>query len=363
MRNKVNFLLFVGISLFWAVAFLSKLKFNGLVYGLDFGLFHPDGQLYSFRALTMVGNSETAAGSIVSDWYRSHAFKLNVIDPQSLHYDTHPLWALYKSRMLYPILSAPFVLLFGMNGMLIIPALSMLVLMFSIQAIGIRLENKYLAFALAVLISMSPVITRWMFANITDGLLTALTSLFVVSYMYIKNTNLQLFTLGAIIILGSYTRISVVQWLAICVGLYLMNQKRNSILLGIVALVFFIPSALRNLRTGILPNEQESGLLNRPAQLGLSMAKVAFYEVGQLVVLDRLLILMIFFAGAVSIYSLHKESSKYFLLVLLALWVTGAINGTIGVNFRYQLPLIPFMAYSILESTKINIEVRSRIKN
>jgi hypothetical protein len=93
------------------------------------------------------------------------------------------------------------------------------------------------------------------------------------------------------------------------------------------------------------------------------MAKVAFYEVGQLVVLDRLLILMIFFAGAVSIYSLHKESSKYFLLVLLALWVTGAINGTIGVNFRYQLPLIPFMAYSILESTKINVEVRSRIKN
>ena len=363
MRNKVNVLLFLGITLFWAVALLSKLKFNGLVYGLDFGLFHPDGQLYSFRALTMVGNSETTAGSIVSDWYSGHAFKLKVIDPQSLHYDTHPLWALYKSRILYPILSAPFVLLFGMNGMLVIPALSMLVLMFSIQAIGIRLSNKYLAFALAVLISMSPVITRWMFANITDGLLTALTSLFVVSYLYIKNMNLQLLTLGTIIILGSYTRISVVQWLAICFGLFLMNQKRNSILLGIVALVFFIPSALRNLRTGILPNEQEGGLLDRPVQLGVSMARVAFYEAGQLVVLDRLLILMIFFAAVVSTYSLYRESSKFFLLVLLALWVTGAVNGTIGVNFRYQLPLIPFMAYSILEGTKINAAIRLMPKN
>ena len=363
MRNKVNMLLFLGISLFWAVALLSKLKFNGLVYGLDFGLFHPDGQLYSFRALTMVGNSETAAGSIVSDWYRSHAFKLNIIDPQSLHFDTHPLWASYKSRMLYPILSAPFVLLFGMNGMLVIPAFSMLVLMFSIQAIGIRLSNKYLAFVLAVSISMSPVITRWMFANITDGLLTALTSLFLVSYLYIKNTNLQLLTLGTIIVLGSYTRISVVQWLAICVGLFLMNQKRNSIILGVISLIFFIPSAFRNLRTGILPNEQEGELLDRPLQLGVSMARVAFYEAAQLVVLDRLLILMILLATVVSIYSLYRESSKFYLLVLLALWVTGAVNGTIGVNFRYQLPLIPFMAYSILEGAKVNVGTRSRFKN
>jgi hypothetical protein len=225
----------------------------------------------------MAGNSEAVSGSIVSDWYRDHAYKLNVIDPKSLYFDTHPLWELYKSRILYPILSVPFVVLLGMSGMLVIPALSMLTLMISIQVIGFKLNNRYLAFVISVIISVSPVASRWMFANITDGLLTALTSLFVVSYMYIKNTNLQLFTLGAIIILGSYTRISVVQWLAICVGLYLMNQKRNSILLGIVALVFFIPSALRNLQTGILPNEQESGLLNRPAQLGLSMAKVAFY--------------------------------------------------------------------------------------
>ena len=104
-------------------------------------------------------------------------------------------------------------------------------------------------------------------------------------------------------------------------------------------------------------------MLDRPVQLGVSMARVAFYEAGQLVVLDRLLILMIFFAAVVSTYSLYRESSKFFLLVLLALWVTGAVNGTIGVNFRYQLPLIPFMAYSILEGTKINAAIRLKPKN
>jgi len=352
MRNKTNLLLLIGVIVFWIIALLSKLNFNGLVYGLDFGLFHPDGQLYSFRALTMAGNSEVASGSIVSDWYRDHAYKLNVIDPKSLYFDTHPLWELYKSRILFPILSIPFVILFGMQGMLFIPAISMLTLMIAIQVIGFKLNNKYLAFVISVLVSISPVVSRWMFANITDGLLTALTSLFVVSLLYIKNENIFLFTSATVVILASYTRISVVQWLAVCLGLYLINQKRNAVLLGIVSVIFFIPSALRNLQTGILPNEEKSSLIERPIQLVVSMARVGFYEIGQLVVLDRLLFLLLALATVVSFLSLHHVSSKFFLLVLAALWVTGAVNGTIGVNFRYQLPLLPFMAYSIIESCK-----------
>ena len=257
MRNRTNVFLLIGVTVFWAIALVSKLKFNGLVYGLDFGLFHPDGQLYSFRTLTMAGNSEVVSGSIVSDWYREHAFKLNSIDPKSLYFDTHPLWELYKSRILYPILSVPFVMLFGMQGMLVIPALSMLILMLSIQIIGFKLNNKFLAFLISVLISISPVVSRWMFANITDGLLTALASLFVVTFLYVKNSNVFLVTSGFIIILGSYTRISVVQWLAVSLAIYLVNQKRNAILLGIVTIIFFIPSALRNIQTGILPNEEK----------------------------------------------------------------------------------------------------------
>jgi hypothetical protein len=362
MRNKTNVLLLIGVIVFWIIALVSKLKFNGLVYGLDFGLFHPDGQLYSFRALTMAGNSEVVSGSIVSDWYRDHAYKLNIIDPKSLYFDIHPLWELYKSRILFPILSIPFVVLFGMQGMLFIPAISMLTLMIAIQVIGFKLDNKYLAFVISVLVSISPVVSRWMFANITDGLLTALTSLFVVSLLYIKNKNIFLFTSATLVILASYTRISVVQWLAVCLGLYLINQKRNAILLGIVSIIFFIPSALRNLQTGILPNEEKSSLIERPIQLVVSMARVGFYEIGQLVVLDRLLFLLLALATVVSFSSLHRVSSKFFLLVLAALWVTGAVNGTIGVNFRYQLPLLPFMAYGIIESCKFRFAFKDKEK-
>jgi hypothetical protein len=362
MRNKTNALLLIGVVMFWMIALVSKLKFNGLVFGLDFGLFHPDGQLYSFRALTMAGNSESVSGQIVSDWYRDHAYKLNVIDPKSLYFDTHPLWELYKSRVLYSILSVPFVVLFGMQGMLLIPAISMLILMIAIQVIGFKLDNKYLAFLISVLVSISPVVNRWMFANITDGLLTALTSLFIVSFLYFKSKNVFLFTSAVLVILASYTRISVVQWLAVSLGLYLMNQKRNAILLGIVSVIFFIPSAMRNLQTGILPNEEKSSFIERPIQLVVSMARVGFYEVGQLVVLDRLLLALLTLATVVSIFSFHRASSKFFLLVLVALWVTGAVNGTIGVNFRYQLPLLPFMAYSIIESCKLRFAFKEKEK-
>jgi hypothetical protein len=362
MRSRTNVLLLIGVTVFWAIALLSKLKFNGLVYGLDFGLFHPDGQLYSFRTLTMAGNSEVVSGSIVSDWYKEHAFKLNSIDPKSLYFDTHPLWELYKSRVLYPILSVPFVASFGMQGMLVIPALSMLILMISIQFIGFKLNNKFLAFFISVLISISPVVSRWMFANITDGLLTALASLFVVTFLYVKNTNVFLVISGIIIILGSYTRISVVQWLAVSLAIYLVNQKRNAILLGIVTMIFFIPSALRNIQTGILPNEEKGSLIDKPIQLLVSMARVGFYEISQLIVLDRLLILLLALATVVSVFNLERASSKFFLLVLVALWITGAVNGTIGVNFRYQLPLLPFMAYCIIESCKFNFTFKEKEK-
>ena len=48
--------------------------------------------------------------------------------------------------------------------------------------------------------------------------------------------------------------------------------------------------------------------------------------------------------------TLKESSSRYFILVLMGLWITGAINGTVGVNFRYQLPLLPFAAWAAISN-------------
>lgn len=357
MHMKSRAFLIVGILILWLISMTTKFKYNGLIYGLDFGLFHPDGQLYTFKTLTLLGKSELEAGTLVSDWYSTHAFKLRFFEPSSLYFDIHPLWQLYKPRVLYPILSVPFVAIFGIPGMLVVPALSMLVLLVSVFLIGIKVGNEKLAFVLVLMISISPVVNRWMFANITDGLLTAITCCFLVSLLYIKKANLFLFVGSVLILLGSLTRTSVLQWLAICVGIYFINQKRNAIILGILSIILFIPSAAGNLDTGILPNEQKGSLLERPTQLVGSMLKMGFYELGQLLVLDRILFLILGMSVLFSVMNISKISSKFFLLTLSALWITGAVNGTIGVNFRYQLPLLPFIAYSILDSIKFNFEM------
>ena len=136
-----------------------------------------------------------------------------------------------------------------------------------------------------------------------------------------------------------------------------MNQKKHAIILGVASIILFIPSATGNLETGILPNEQKSSFLERPIQLVGSMLKVGFYELGQLFVLDRILLLMLGLSVLFSVINFSRASSRLFLLTLSALWITGAVNGTIGVNFRYQLPLLPFIAYSILDCSKFNFEM------
>jgi hypothetical protein len=248
------------------------------------------------------------------------------------------------------------VALLGIPGMLVIPALSMLIVLISVLLIGFKLKNENLAFLVALLFSISPVVSRWMYANITDGLLTAITCIFVVSFLYLKKDSSILAMGILLVILGSLTRVSVLQWLAICIGIYVANQRKNALVLGFVSLMIFIPSAIGNLETGVLPNEQASSFFERPAQLIFSMIKVGFFEIGQLLVLDRILLCLLMLAIIASVLNFSRVSSKFFLLLLISLWITGAVNGTIGVNFRYQLPLLPFIAYCLLDSFRIKLE-------
>jgi hypothetical protein len=361
MRSRSSIFLFAGVFLFWFIALISKLEFNGLVYGLDFGLLHPDGKLYAFRTLTMLGNTELEAGRLVSNWYSMSAFKLNNFQPESLFYEVHPLWQLYKPRVLYPLLSTPFVALLGIKGMLVIPAISMLILLLTIQIIGIRLENKYPAFILAGLVSISPVVNRWMFANVTDGLLTAITCVFLIAFLFLKSQNHFLIMAGLVIALGSFTRTSVLQWLSICVALFLLKQKKSSLILSIVTIILFVPSAFRNFGDGILPNEKNVSNLQVPFKFAESMARVAFYEIAQLAVLDRLLLAMLVLSFIGSLMRFSLNSSKFFILVGLSLWVTGAVNGTVGVNFRYQLPILPFMAYILIECSNFKFWLKPKV--
>ena len=79
MLRRINIAFFVYVTVLglWIIAIIVKLKFNGLILDLDFGLYHPDGALYTTRALDWSGYTETEAARIVSNWYNINSLKYN----------------------------------------------------------------------------------------------------------------------------------------------------------------------------------------------------------------------------------------------------------------------------------------------
>ena len=344
--KKLLFWLIVIVS--WAIAVFSKLKFNGLMYGLDYGLYHPDGTLYTFRTLVFSGNSEAESGIKVANWYATHGFKLKNISPTSLYFENNSNWTIYKSRILYSVLSVPFVLFLGIPGMLVIPALSLLILMIVILSIGFHYKKPMLGLLLSVFLSFSITVDRWMLINSTDSLLTAIFALTV--FLLVKfQTNLRVIgLLLLLVVLSSATRFSFLLWLAISFVLFLNKRLKTSLAILLTASAGLLPMFFVDFGNAVLPSANETNLFNKMLHLPYSMFKVGFYEIAELLILDRLLLLILFISIVVSIKNYKSISSQFFIAALIALWITGAINGTIGVNFRYQLPLLPFIAWTIL---------------
>jgi hypothetical protein len=83
-------------------------------------------------------------------------------------------------------------------------------------------------------------------------------------------------------------------------------------------------------------------------------------------------LITIIIAAVISLRFPKEVASKYYLAVLLAVWFIGAINGTVGVNFRYQLPVLAFACWVIFSNStnftdwlggrRVNIE-RKKAKN
>ena len=351
------------ISLVWIVSVISKLKFNGLVYGLDFGLYHPDGVHYTLRTLVWLGHNPAEAAQQVSNWYSVNSAKNVVIDPISILPENSPVWGLVNPRLLYPFLSLPFVSLFGVAGMLVVPALSLLITMFAIYKLASSRLGRTSSLLLTISISLSPTILRWSVANLTDPLSMALFSFVPLLFTSKLNQRSQYLCFFTLILLTSVTRFCLPIWMAIALFLFLTRKFRSSIFVAFVAFVASLQALLSGTSVGLLPSEGSETPLQKMALLPISFIKIAIVEVGQLVVLDRFLLGILIFATISSLRNYRMESSKLFLLVALAVWLLGAINGVFGVNFRYQLPLVPFIYWVIITSDltgKIDNLIRRR---
>jgi len=345
-----RFYSYVLVLIIGLITLLAKFYLNGIMYGLDYSLFHPDGTLYTFRTLTWLGNSQEESSRLISSWYTTHAGKMTNVIPESLYFDSNPNWQLYKYRVLYSFISIPFVFFFGIYGMLFVPAISYIGLLIVILEIGRHYNKPEIAFILIILFSMSITITRWMFINTTDSLFVFLASLS--TYLLVKwsPTRNWFFMQLVLVAAMSSTRVAIFYWIPICAVLFLKNRKQ-AILLGLVSVFFFAPLFRANIVGTIGASSKEGSFFHQALSFFRDALKVLVVEFGQLLVLDRVLLFLAISAFIVSIAHLQNDSSRYFLALLTSTLLMSILNGTVGVNFRFELPILASLTWVLLEIT------------
>jgi len=148
-------------------------------------------------------------------------------------------------------------------------------------------------------------------------------------------------------------------WAAIAVVMYFNRKKFLSLVIFLFSSLCSLPALFSTLGVSILPAEQNQTTLEKISNIPLSFLRVVSVDIAQLAVLDRLFLIYLVVGLFISILCFNNIASQYYIAILLAGYLLGAVNGTLGVNFRYQLPAIPFCAWSILASWPL---IQNRLK-
>ena len=323
---------------------ITRLKFNGPVLGFDYSLYQPDGANYTFRALSFVSNNQMDAANRVSEWYAIHGYKHNIINPATLLPENNPVWYLSAPRVLYPLLSAPFVAAIGIPGMLVIPSLALLGLMWIHHEIGRLFGRPELSLLFNIAIASSVTVSRWFIANLTDGLLAFLVGLIILVEIRVRKQWVWITLVIIIVTFSSATRFSVPIFLSLSVGYFILREVTKAMAILISGICGGIPLLFFQATSAVLPAGSSTSFLAKLIDLPLQSLKVIVVEIAELIVLDRVFIILILFSLFCG-YQLRGKVGLLTYFVLIGVLTIGFINGTLGVNFRYQLPLIPFMGW------------------
>ena len=331
----------------WGIVVISRMKFNGGILGFDYSIYQPDGANYAFRALSLLSQSDLSAANQVSSWYQLYGYKHNIINPLTLLPENSPVWHLSAPRVLYPILSIPFVSILGIPGMLVIPSLSLLGIMLIAHKIAKTFGAPELGLFFNLGLACSTTVSRWFIANLTDGLLALLVGLLIIVELKVHKKKSWIFLTTGIVLLASATRFCAPIFIALGIGYFILKERNKALTLLISGVSGAIPLFFFDTASAILPGSESRSLISKILAFPVQSLKVLFVEFAELVVLDRQFFLLVI----LSLFCALMAKGRIRILtfsVLFGVFTIGFINGTLGVNFRYQLPIIPFMAWSFI---------------
>ena len=370
----------------WALAVCSRILWNGDVYGLDYRLFHPDGVCYGAMAFDFAGQG-TSGRSELAAAYADQGTPIGALGPDMSDPNVCPSGV--RPRVLYPLMSAPFVNLFGYYGLLVVPALSWLAAVL-IPAVLLLRRGMLLAPAIAgILVFASTSVGRWSVANLIDALLMGLMA-FSLLVLPIFERQPQWWRVGIfaiIVVLGSLTKQSWPIWIAVVITpwvAYALANRPDGMKsacgrgnpwtwfagIGTATAIISWRSldailgkqnsawALSQLQTVLHGSEVVgsevvgsevvgSGITSEMLRAVWSItdqsASALIIEIGQLVVLDKALLIAIGLAFF-GVWKHRRWSASYaFLGVLFVVMALSALNTTQGINFRFALAVVPWI--------------------
>ena len=309
--------------------------------------------------LDFINNDPKQSAQSVVNWYATHAYKGNIFQISDIMPETSQVINLVSHRVLYSLLSIPFVYVLGIPGMIVVPAISFLCLLLLVQKISNNYNLIYIGVCICIILSTSPTVIRWMIWNGTDTLLAGLFS-YVALLLYNLQTrpDQKYFQLFILVFLTAATRFSLVFWVAIAIVIYFKRKKFLALMLVLISSLCSLPALFSTLGISIDAAKGQT-TLEKISNIPLTFLRVVSIDIAQLAVLDRLFLIYLIAGLLISILHFKDVASQYFIAVLLAGYLLGAINGTLGVNFRYQLPAIPFCAWSIIASWPL---IQNRLK-
>jgi hypothetical protein len=126
----------------------------------------PDSQWYLIYTYHYMGYDKAHGEQIVLDYIRDHG----TFQPYDYLWASKPFTLSYRPRMLLPLLSIPWVALFGPGGIVVVPAIAFVVAMFLIYRFATVHASVPASVAAGVLAVASPLIAKWCVGGLTDSL-------------------------------------------------------------------------------------------------------------------------------------------------------------------------------------------------
>ena len=233
--------------------------------------------------------------------------------------------------------------------------------MLIITKMAIMQNKRFVALLVLCFITSSSTVMRWMMSNTTDALLVGLFAVsgYLISKRLVNPYWYMVFSL--LILLTGLTRISILFWIAIAIIMWIQKLKVRAIFILSLSIVTVIPTLLTHQGSSFLAVEGERPIFEKILLYPLYLFKIVFYEFSQLYVLDRGFFFICIYSVFLCIININKDSSKFLLYILAAGFLTGALNGNVGVNFRYQLPSLFFICWSLIDNLNFSFNSFKRL--